>query len=303
MSGWIRSTACKRQEIGVVELGEQSFAGRDRDVDVVRHFLQRVEVLGRHRFLEIERPELLHPVADADGVGGRQAAVHLDQQLDIVAHRFAHRFQLLDGQVLGCPVAEDAPVLEGIALQCSQAPFDVVHGVFDGCLRCRTVPPAVRPDSIPYLAAEQFVHRGAQCLALDVPEGDFDSADGGHLHDTATDVKVVVERLPVLFDLPGILPDQFPPEFVHHRGDGEGAGSGFAPTGDPFVGLDPDEDEVAGNGGRKDLGGGERLDGRDVHGGQAGIRSVDLDLKSSTALAVSSCHFSGSSLPARARAR
>jgi len=49
--------------------------------------------------------------------------------------------------------------------------------------------------------------RHAEGLALDVPQRYLDSADRGHLYRTASYAEVVVQGMPVLLDLHGVLPD------------------------------------------------------------------------------------------------
>ena len=65
------------------------------------------------------------------------------------------------------------------------------------------------------------------------------------MHHAAAHMEVVVERLPVFFDAVRVFADELLAELFDHSGDGEGAGGGFAPACDAFVGLDFDEHVVA----------------------------------------------------------
>ena len=143
--------------------------------------------------------------------------MNFDKEFYIVANRLANGLHLREGQFLRVPVDEYPPVFEGIALQRRQPPFHVVHGVPDRQFRRGAVPAPVGPDAVAHLAAQQFVDRHAQGLALDVPERDLDAADRTHLDDAAAHVEVVVKGLPVPLDLHGVFPGDDLAELVHHR--------------------------------------------------------------------------------------
>ena len=83
-------------------------------------------------FFVDEGSVLLHSVADADGVGGCEASVDFDEELDVVADGFSNCFKFFDGDAFGFDGDEESAVVEWVALECGEALFGVAEGVFDG---------------------------------------------------------------------------------------------------------------------------------------------------------------------------
>ena len=122
--------------------------------------------------------------------GGRQveAAVRVDEDLDVVADLGPDRLDDVDGGVvlLGRVVGGVAGQVGGAALERVELEGGVadVHGraggagVLLGRRRSRSNQPLLyRIRLLVELAAEQLVDRQAEHLAPDVPEGDIDAAD------------------------------------------------------------------------------------------------------------------------------
>ena len=105
-------------------------------------------------------------------------------------------------------------------------------------------------------AAEQIAERNAERLALDVPEGDVDAADGVDHRAAAAEIDGgLVHLAPEPLDIERVLADQ---HFLQADHDGVGAGRvddrfgdgrrgiGLADAGDPFIGVDEDDGRVLG---------------------------------------------------------
>ncbi len=76
----------------------------------------------------------------------------------------------------------------------------------------------VDPDPVAGGAAHQLVHRDPEGLALDVPEGLVDPAQGAGEDGAAPVERVAVDGLPVVHHLAGILPDQVGGDLLHRGG-------------------------------------------------------------------------------------
>ena len=80
-------------------------------------------------------------------------------------------------------------------------------GVGGELLRRAAAHEQVQPDPVTILAAEEVPDRRLQVLALDVPEGDVDSADRAAQHRPA-ERSHAIQVLPVALDLARILAEQ-----------------------------------------------------------------------------------------------
>src|SRR5262249_40394116 len=65
-------------------------------------------------------------------------------------------------------------------------------------------------------APEQLVHRNAERLPQDVPQGDVDGGDDGPEDLAAFEIRGAVERLPEMLDPPRVLADQELPKMIEH---------------------------------------------------------------------------------------
>ena len=103
-------------------------------------------------------------------------------------------------------------------------------------------------DAVALLAAEQLVDRHAERLALDVVEGDVDGGDRRLQHAAALEVLAAIHLLPERADLHRVAADE-ELAIVLDRADHGLLAAGqaaLAPAVDALVGLDLDEQLVAG---------------------------------------------------------
>jgi hypothetical protein len=103
--------------------------------------------------------------------------------------------------------------------------------------------PRICADTIPHLPAEQLMHRLAERLALDVPQGLVDARDRTHENGaTAVEATAVHDR-PQVLDVRRILADEQVGELI----DGGSHGCCLAfedrltPSHDPLIGFDLEE--------------------------------------------------------------
>jgi hypothetical protein len=116
----------------------------------------------------------------------------------------------------------------------------------------------VGEDAIAYRAAEQLVHRQAGRLALDVPQGEVDGADGGHRDRPASPVRPAVQVLPGVLDPGRVESDEQRVDMVAQvRRDREltAVDSGVAVPDEAVGGAELEGDVVAARAGDDDLGG------------------------------------------------
>ncbi len=100
---------------------------------------------------------------------------------------------------------------------------------------------------VAHQAAQQLVDRDVQRLALDVPEGDIDRGERGGYRAFGRKEPSPREGLPEMLDTKRVLTDQQGLEMLDRAGDRQltAGQTRFADAGDPFVGVDDDEEEVA----------------------------------------------------------
>jgi hypothetical protein len=117
---------------------------------------------------------------------------------------------------------------------------------------------AVRHESGTGCAAEQLVQRHVRGLGLDVPERDIYRRDRRHGDRPATPVRAAVEKLPGVFNLVGIPPDQQRNDVITQVAD-DGEFSpverGIAKTRETVIGRELEGHEVAVRARDDDLGG------------------------------------------------
>ena len=118
--------------------------------------------------------------------------------------------------------------LEGGKALC-QAPLDRIYAVRMG----------VDAHPLPRRAAEQLVDRHAQRLALDVPQGHVDAAQGAGEHRAAAIEGVAVDRLPVMDHLARVFAHQVRLDFLDGGRDGRrpALDDRLAQPDDPGIGV------------------------------------------------------------------
>ena len=245
------STA-RARKIGRKPARVERFAGHHRNAARAPHLGQRFDVLGLTRLLEPVGLELGERIGEIDGVHRRQAAVDVEQQVDVRTDRVAHRAHDLHGapDVLLRDVRAPG-ARHRVELHRGEPALD--HGLGSARVVLRLlhlVAPAVRVDANARAAgtAEEIVDRLLGGLADDVPQRLLDAGGGAIEFQRAAPLRVVVERdLQDVTDLERIAPDQIAAELLDLCGDGAVAvilAVGFAPPDDPGIGLDAHEDEV-----------------------------------------------------------
>ena len=101
----------------------------------------------------------------------------------------------------------------------------------------------VDADAVARGAAQQFVHRHPERLALDVPQRLIDARQRAGEDRAAAVERVAVNRLPVMHHATGILTDQVRLDFLHRLGTRQRApfGDRLAKPDDALVGVDLEE--------------------------------------------------------------
>ena len=215
------------------------------------HLGEGGDVLGEDGFLEPEGAVGLDGLADADRLHRGEAAVHLDEDLDVGADGLADDGDAPDGLFLVLARDEGAPGTgDGVELHGGEAALDDGLGVLGELLVVAGAGPAVGvdADAVAAASAEQLVDRGAGALAGEVPHGLLDAGDGGVVvHGAAAGGEVVVGGVGELLDLRGVPTDHVALELVEVRGDlgvAVGLGVALAPTVETVGGFETDEEEV-----------------------------------------------------------
>ncbi len=198
---------------------------------------------------------LLHRAAEAHRLGQGHAPVDLQHEVEVGADGLpadADLFQLvLDaageelihaavGAADGA-VDKDLGRREALLLQVAVALGQGVGVVLLGHIR------GIDPHLVPDAAAQQLVHRHAEGLALDVPQGDVHRRDGGH-DDRTPEILGAVEILADVLNTEGVLADEIGLEFFNggRRGAEEAPVARLAQADDAGVGVDLDEEVMLG---------------------------------------------------------
>ena len=188
-------------------------------------------------------------MSDGDCRIGVVAAVAVEHQQPLRTDRFADRFRRRrdgadDGRVAQRPRRERDAEFEGVVSGGER----LLRPVVDHRRLQRAAGPAVDVDAdlLPVRSAEEPVNRHAEALTEDVPEGEFDSGHRGAFDDAAAPELLPGHHLREIFDPGRILADQQLFEVAEQTDDGLRitAERRLAESGDPFVGVDPDEDVV-----------------------------------------------------------
>ena len=169
--------------------------------------------------------------------------MEVDGDIDLVAHRGAHRREVLrhscnKGGVLDHTrgTAAGDPGLDGrVALR--DLGLDVLRRLLR---RGAAGAVGVDPDLIARRSAQELVDRHAVRLACDVPECLLDPGEGAGEDLPASVEGVAVDRLPVVDNTRGILPDQVLLQLLHgHRAGFRTAfENGFPEAHNALVGVD-----------------------------------------------------------------
>ena len=213
---------------------------------------QRLDVFGLAGLLEPVGLEFRQRMGEVDGVHRRQAAVDVEQKIDVRADRVAHRAHDLDGtpdvllRDIGPPRTRHRIELHG-----GEAAREHRLGAAGVILRLlHLVAPAVRIDANARTdrAAEEIVDGLLARLADDVPQRLLDARGRAVEFQRAAALGIIVEGdLQDMADVKGIAPHDVAAELFHLRGDGAVAiilAVGFAPPHDSGIGLDAHEHEI-----------------------------------------------------------
>ena len=204
--------AAPEQHLELVD-GVETLAGGDGDVDVLGDQFHGVEVFGEYGVFVEEGVESLDAPRERYCLGGREAAVNFDAQVNVVAHGVAVHPDRLDCVLylvrVGLEVG-DVPLLVQEGREVSDGGEAHLFGVFYALnQRLAGVAEDVVIDArlVPRLAAEQLVRGDSEVLSGDVPHGDVEGAERAH-DGRAPEVGVEVHILPVVFDAEGVFADQ-----------------------------------------------------------------------------------------------
>ena len=151
------------------------------------------------------------------GHGGQrgQLAVDLHDEIHVGAAAFAGRRDEVPGGA-DHPVQGHVLVAarQGVELERRETFRRRVPGGFEHGFRGAAATQQVQPDPVPAVPTEQFPDRNPEVLALDVPQGDVDGADGPG-QGASPEGRHAVEILPVMLDAERVLPDQVVFEPLH----------------------------------------------------------------------------------------
>ena len=158
----------------------ERLAGHHRQRDPAADLRQPFHVFRVDRLLVPERRERLEAVGDTNGFIRREAAMDLDQDLDVGTDSLAHRAYSLDRDLfLRSPDMRPPRVVERVELERGKAALDHVARALGELLRrAGSIRPAVgiHANAIAAGSTEQVVHRLATRLADDIPQRLFQRA-------------------------------------------------------------------------------------------------------------------------------
>jgi hypothetical protein len=183
---------------------------------------QPVGVLRRENVLEEEQTEGLEGLGELDRVDGGEALVHVVQQLDLLAKLPAEILEqggdapeLLARVEVG-PVGGafgrlhgrrlDAGIATELAANVAESALEEASGGVGDGLGLASVGVAVDVGGGPALAAPQLVAGHARLLALDVPQGHVQPADGVVEHRPVAPVAADHRRLPEVLHVARVAP-------------------------------------------------------------------------------------------------
>ena len=201
-------------EMSKAPAGDVLFAAGDASLDRIGELAIAGGVVRPEGFFHPVGTYLLETPHLADGVVGvRPAETDIEHQVDVVACRLAGGANEVDVEV-GVATERTPAELDGGETALDQLADDLrclVRGVWHQGA-------GVGADGGAMGTAEEAVDRLPEGLALDVPEGDVDAADGVHGRSLAAVVdRAAVELVPETVDLQRILAQQEVPQAA---GDG-----------------------------------------------------------------------------------
>ena len=238
-------------DLGERPLAEQPLAGGLRHASLAAEPFKGVDILRRCRLLEKEDVQFFHPASHVGSLRQCQPPVGIDHDVHPFADGVADGTDALDLEgnrrrqrhypVLVDPVRGHFQSVEPGFDHLPGVPGDPGGGVAGNV--------GVKANAVAAGAAEELIDRHAERLALDVPEGDLDGANGAGQHRAAPPARAAIHRLPQAFDAGGVLADQVARQRLDGAGDGRLLAGHMALTesGDPGVSVDFDEHPVAGN--------------------------------------------------------
>ena len=207
------------------------------------HQRQLVRIVGRHRLLEEQQPQVVDRPDLPDRIRRTRVAVVVHHQLRVRRQRVADR-QQLPAQDLRRP-----PVVHGVVTAVpAAAGLDAGEALGNPLPRLLRVARAgIDADRVTHRTAEKLIHRRAQHLALDVPERLIDGAQRGVDHHAAAVAVVQVHDLPEPLDRRRILPHDLAAQQLDRRRDRGGLvdQGRLPPAVHAGVGLHLDEQPVA----------------------------------------------------------
>src|SRR5215207_8412050 len=239
-------------------------------------------VFGAQRVLDKERAHWLGLAAEEEGVGHVQAGVGVQDNLDVLADRLADRPELLKGGEDGAPGLEDLALLwEAPAYEPPSFLFRL-QARLDQRARVHAVISVVRVADYPvaHPAAQEFVDRDAQSLALYVPQRDVRGRDRRGERVAGREEAAPEERLPGVLGAGWVLSDEQRLEVFDGPRHCQLAARDprLADAGDALVGVYDHEEEVP-----LPAPHGIRLDVGDLHAGSSDVGGSGSSVKKNVA--------------------
>ena len=219
-----------------------------------------VEVVRQNRVLVEHGVVLLNAAGEHHRLGGRQATVDLNAEVNVVPHGLAVLTHGVDGVrhlvCVGLEVWDVARFIEEgrQVTNGGEALLLGVNAALDKLLSRVAHDVVVDAGLVADLAAQQVVDGNAKVLAFDVPQRDVNGGDGAHDGRT-TEMRGAVHHVPMVLDQPRVFAHQVLAKLADSGFGGfqMAPGARLTESGDAFVGGNLDE-EVAVDGQGFDFG-------------------------------------------------
>lgn len=203
-----------------------------------------------YRLLEEIEHAAAEFVAEARGLRHRQPMMIVDAEHHVLAQRLARLVQHARRGAYRLARLEDVLAVLAGGKEADRLPSlrAQLMGAFDGSIARGFVSGRGEGgDAFPLLAAEQFVDRHSQRLALDIMKGDVDGGNRRLQNPPTLEILAAIKLLPDPADLHGVAADEELAIMLDGAGHGllAAAQSALAPAEDALVGLDLDKHLVA----------------------------------------------------------
>ena len=168
----------------------------------------------RDRFFHEHRRIRLQGFDGPPGQPAMDTSVEIHTDADIRPHCFAHQPHPFRDLCDALRAVDPRHPARGVHLDCAESLLHPVLRGFRHPVGAVAPYPAVYRDAAPHRAAKQFIDRGVQRFALDVPQCLIDTRYGAHQHRPAPIESAPVEDLPDVLDAVCGPPDHIFAQFL-----------------------------------------------------------------------------------------